>query len=269
MEKKDSIGKIVLISSIKALVFSLLVFVFVGVGLFVINPLATAKICNALGWKHAEVSCYELVYARSKNTDDLYNIIVKHGAIRNYAKQKEYINKFQNLDNYNDFCSNMDDSVVENYKNGKISAKTLSIIYGTDEYLTSSMIVDFMALRQYEDAYSVVEHLVSSNSEQGTYSLSIYNFVDFLMTNSVAKNVGEDYATRLFDLNVVDYLNARTTMLGTENYDEILQSHLQVKLAYTKYVLYYFVEGGESVNTTYNYNVWQTAVENYNAKIAE
>lgn len=269
MEKNYKIGKDIFIAALKAILCSFLVFAFLAIGLYVINPKATAKICQSLGWKRAEVSCYELVYARSKNNDDLYNVIVKLGAIKSSARQIEYINKLKNSEQYAQFCENLDNSVIENFNIDIISAKTLSLVFGTDEYLTSSLALDNMYLRQYQQGYDIIEDIISSGAEDGTYSLVLYSYVDYLMSENVSKEVSYEYAEKLFISGAIDYLNSRVTSLGTTDADQVLQSHLQVKIEYSKYVIYYFVEGGESISTTTAYGAWQSAVENYNSKIAE
>lgn len=275
-EKEYKVGLDVLKTIAKSLVVFVCLIVLVALGFFVINPKLSAKFCASLGWKHLEASCYELVYARSKNNADLYNLIVKLGGINKYDKQSNYIKLLQNNTEYNGFCENADDSVVANYNSGKISAKELAFLYGTNEYLSCTLATNYIVQNKLDDAYSVV--LLSKTSgdklQDKDFELAVYYFVDYIYSKAVSEQQCETYGNKLLnDDNIMVYLASRQAenelVVGTaadKSAPKILGLKLNVKIYYTKYVIYK-VTGNNALAYT-EYTNWQSAVQTYNDQIA-
>ena len=269
-EKEYKMGKDIFKTTLKALLVLIVLVVFVAVGLFVITPRTTAKICSTLGFRHLEASCYELVYARSKNNVDLYNLIVKLGGINKYEKQSNYIKTLQNNTKYSDFCDEFDDSVVSEYKNNKISAKNFVSMYGVNEYLSSSYATDYIAMNKLDDAYSAIVETKSSDRE---FELAVYYYVDYLYSKGASEAQCKTYIEKLANVadgNIVDYLNQRTllndaSVVSTEKNIRVLAKYTRVKIAYTKYIVYKVSENAETETARVE---WQNALSAYNAEIA-
>ena len=71
MEKKVNVGKEIAKTILKTVAIIAIIIVFSALGFYVVNPRLSAGVCAQLGWQKAEISCYELLYARNKNNSDL------------------------------------------------------------------------------------------------------------------------------------------------------------------------------------------------------
>ena len=123
MAKEYSVVKEVFKTIAKTIIILAIIVVFSSLGFYVINPRFSANVCAQLGWNKAEISCYELLYARNKDNADLYNLIVKLGNVKEYEKQNEYIDKLQDSEDYATFCENMDKSVMDSFNQNKIDGE--------------------------------------------------------------------------------------------------------------------------------------------------
>jgi len=271
-EKEYKVGKDILKTTLRTLLAIVAVFVFAAVGMFVISPQTTAKICETLGFKHLEASCYELVYARSKNNADLYNLIVKLGGTKQYNKQSNYINVLQNNTDYSEFCDNFDDSVIAKYNSGQISAKNYVSLYGLNEYLSSAIATDYVAINKLDEAYSAI---IATKSSDRQFELAVYYYVDYLYSEKVSEAQCQTYMQKLADGadgNMIDYLTHRLTILeGSGNIDSaekgirLLAKYTKVKITYAKYVICKVTENAGEEDAR---QAWQNAVTAYNAEVA-
>ena len=272
-EKEYKVGKDIFKTSLKVILALVLVFVFVAVGLFVITPKTTAKICSALGFKHLEVSCLELEYSRTKSNADLYNLIVKVGGIKNHKKQQNYIKILQKNAEYNEFCTKFDESMIASYKAGKLSAKELVSLFGVGEYLSSAYSNNFVVLNNLEDAYSAIVSTTLGVSDYADkdFELAVYYYIDYLYSKGVSDEVCSTYINKLVNENdILDYLQSKETansahLSSEEKSTRILARYQDVKISYSRYVVYQITEnaGTEDARTA-----WQAAIIAYQAEIA-
>lgn len=259
MEKKVNVAKEIIKTMLKTMVIILIIVVFCGLGFYVINPKFSAGVCQQFGWQKAEISCYELVYARSKNNSDLYNLIVKLGNAKEFQKQNDYIDKLQKLDDYNTFCLTMDNSVLDGYNNGKIQAKNVGLLYGTNEYITSRKVINLLKLGKYEDAYALV---VQSKTTDHAYELVVYNYIENLYASEVSDEIKANYFTKV-KADFSGYLQNKLANLPTTSQGavQILVAYTTLKIQYTNYIMALKTSPDDIADSYVN---WQAALNVYN-----
>ena len=262
MNKTVNVGKEILKAFAKTILIFAIVLAFACLGFYVINPRGSANFCAEMGWQKLEISCYELLYARNKDTSDLYNLIVKLGNTNKYKKQNEYIDKLQAEETYNEFCESMDTSVIDGYKAGSIAAENLAVLYGTNEYLYAREIINLINLEKYDDAYNLVKQ---SKELDKAYELIVYNYAEYLYASDIAADIKTNYFAQL-DTDIADYLLTREGLLisGVSAEEQILSAYLKLKIEYTQYLI--------ALNNNYAdvndyYNAWQNARNAYNELI--
>lgn len=262
MENKQKTGRLITLTAIKTIIAFVIILFFVCLGVYVINPRFAAEVVGKIGWTSAEVNCYELVYTRSKSTSDLYNLIVKMDNTKNYGKQNEYIAKLMGDPNYLSFCDSMNTSVVTNFNNGNISKKNLALLYGVNEYVTSKKILNLVRLENWEGAYKVA---VDSKDTDQNFEISLYYYVDYLLSDQVSEQNRTKYLKMLLDNgDILENLNTRYNSMdqGAENSArKIVSSYAKVKIRYTEYVIY---KNADSPETEEAFKQWQTELAVYN-----
>lgn len=273
-EKEYKVGKDIIKTSLKVLLALVLAVVFVAIGLFVITPKTTAKICSALGFKHLEVSCLELEYSRTKNNTDLYNLIVKVGGIKNYNKQQNYIKILQKDTEYSEFCTKFDESMIASYKSGKISAKELASLYGVGEYLSSTYSNNYLLTNKLDDAYSAIVSttLDVSDYKDKDFELAVYYYIDYLYSKGVSAETCSTYINKLVnENNILDYLQSKEVadsaqISATEKSTRILAKYQQVKITYARYIIFEVTENAGTEGARTN---WQNAIMAYANEIQQ
>ena len=263
MDKEYKIGKDIVKTMLKTIIILVIVVFFACLGFYVINPRFSAKVCASLGWRKTEISCYELLYARNKDNADLYNLIVKLSDTKDYQKQLDYIDKMQNSENYNQFCTNFDISVVDNYKNGAISAKQLTLLCGTNEYISSREVINLLKLGKYEQSYELIRQTQSTDKN---YELSVFNYVEYLYASDISKEIKSNYF-KLLDSSFSLYLqNKENSILDAyvKPEEEILMSYLKLKINYTQYIIALNNTDSTEVEIQSAYQEWQTTQTIYN-----
>lgn len=101
--------------------------------IFVLFPSFSLKIHKSLGMKKMQELDYQMIYAKSDNIADLYNIILFEEQYGNTKKELVYIDKIIERDDYYEFCASMDKSIREKLKDNSQIAYTAN----TNGYLLS------------------------------------------------------------------------------------------------------------------------------------
>lgn len=110
--------------------------------IFVLFPSFSLIIHQSLGMKKMQELDYQMIYAKSDNIADLYNIILFEEQSGNTKKELAYIDKIIERDDYHEFCASMDKSIKEkltdNSKiaytantNGYLLSRKLTIMYNS------------------------------------------------------------------------------------------------------------------------------------------
>ena len=259
MEKKFSITKNIIKTSLITILSFVMAVFFIGIGFYIINPKLSAKICSALGWTSFEISCYELSYARGKDTNDLYNIVVKLGSSKQYEKRLDYVNKLLNVADYSDFCNKLDSSIQTKYQNHQISEKVYCDLYGTNEYVRSQNLILLLRLNRLDKAE---EMALASLETDNQYEVAIYYYLDYLMSDAVSTAVCKNYFTQIYD-EVVEKLNQKN--IGNSG---LLTNYAEFKIKYSLYVLEKMTSDNES-SINLAYNEYTSALDKYNQSIGE
>ncbi len=256
MKKEESLAITITKTTLKTLAIFCLTLVIFALGFYVINPRSSAIICGNLGWKNCEISCYELLYARNKDSSDLYNLIVKLGSVQEYEKQNEYIAKIKALDKYDDFCTSMDNSVIEEYQNGKLEKKNLAILYGTNEYLISTQIVNLIKLGQYDKAY---EQVLLTKQTDRIFEVAVYYYVENLYASSLSDSAKSAYLENI-NTEFAEYLEQKAISANDgSSAGTILDAYKLLKVRYVQYIL--SLTDGDSQTA---YDAWQSSQQTYN-----
>lgn len=256
MKKEESLALLITKTVLKTLAVWFMAMVIFALGFYVVNPRASATICGNLGWKKCEISCYELLYARNKDSSDLYNLIVKLGSVQEYEKQNDYIEKLKNLDKYDAFCTSMDNSVIDEYANGNIEKKNLAILYGTNEYMCATEIVNLIKLGEYEKAY---EKVVPTKQTDRAFELSVYYYVENLYACSLSDAEKSAYFDKI-NTEFSEYLAQKAVSLSDGSAAEIiLDAYKLLKVRYVQYIL--ALIDGDSQTA---YDAWQSSQQTYN-----
>ncbi len=266
MENKQKLGRIITLTAIKTLIAFVIIAFFACLAVYIINPKFAAEVTGNIGWHSAEVNCYELVYARSKSNSDLYNLIVKMDNTKKYVKQNEYIDKLTSNEKYLEFCDNMNASVVEAFNNGRLAKNKISLIYGINEYITSKKVINLIKMGKYEDAFNVAT--ASINTDQ-SYEVTLYYYVDYLLSDEVSSDVCKNYMQKLLDSSeILENLETRYDAMDTGTDQnvarQIVSAYSKLKIRYTQYVIYKKTNSDMAADA---FSAWQTAQIYYNNMI--
>lgn len=257
MKRKESLAMFITKTVLKTLAIWFMVMVIFALGFYVVNPRASANICGNLGWEKFEISCYELLYARNKDSSDLYNLIVKLGGVQEYKKQNDYIAKLKNLEKYDEFCTSMDNSVIDEYANGKIEKKYFAMLYGTNEYMSSTEIVNLIKLGEYAKAY---DNVLTTRQTDRQFELTLYYYVEYLYASELSDQTKLMYLEKI-NIDFGEYLDQKLNSVEeNSSTDAILNAYKVLKVRYVQYIL--ALETGGDVQTTYDN--WKDSKQSYN-----
>lgn len=256
MKKEESIALLITKTVLKTLAIWLMSMVIFALCFYVINPRASATICGNLGWQKGEISCYELLYARNKDSSDLYNLIVKLGSVQEYEKQNDYIGKLKNLEKYETFCTSMDASVIDEFDKGNIEKKNLAILYGTNEYMCATEIVNLIKLGKYEQAY---EQVVLTKQKDRIFEVSVYYYVEYLYASELSDQTKSAYFDKI-NAEFGEYFEQKVApTIVSSSADEILNAYKILKVRYVQYILSLASDDSQTA-----YDAWNSSQQEYN-----
>ena len=106
----------------KTLLIVILVGFYVNVMLVALFPRFSVKVYNFMGLTRAEEYSLERVYEKSKDSADLYNLIVFEQMQKNNEKELNYINLLMVSDDYDKFCNELDASAIKTIEDKSLIA---------------------------------------------------------------------------------------------------------------------------------------------------
>ena len=106
----------------KTLLIVILVGFYVNVMLVALFPRFSVKVYNFMGLTRAEEYSLERVYEKSKDSADLYNLIVFEQMQKNNEKELNYINLLMVSDDYDKFCNELGASAIKTIEDKSLIA---------------------------------------------------------------------------------------------------------------------------------------------------
>lgn len=155
--------------ALKTLVDCFIVIMFVFGAIFVLFPKFSLKINEVLGATKVQEYNYQMIYAKSNNITDLYNLILFEGEQEKYDKELEYINKIIVRSDYDKFCNAMDNANL----NAKEDEGFLKYSSNVNAYILGRK-VDCM----YKLNASNIETYIYKIT--GTEKVTAYSFANFV-----------------------------------------------------------------------------------------
>ena len=129
--------KIALKTGLKTLLNCFIGTMFVLSVIFVAAPKFSLKINNTLGFDKVKELNYQMIYKRSNNITDLYNVILFESEIGNYSKELNYIDEILKREDYSNFCKTLDKVSLKTVKNKNMLPYSVNV----NGYLTSRKVI--------------------------------------------------------------------------------------------------------------------------------
>lgn len=145
-----------------------IVIMFIMCSLFVVFPKFSLKIHQMLGMERMQGLNYRVIYGRSGNIADLYNLIIFEGNQKDYKEELAYIDEMIERKDYNSFCESMDKASLVKISSNQLNPYSANV----NGYLLSRKIICMYELEQEGmDAYVYRKTNTGKLSE---YSFSTY-----------------------------------------------------------------------------------------------
>ena len=241
-----------------AVIFSLFYFISM---MFFISPKTDAKIFNFFGAKKAEEACYVRIYDTSKSKTDLYNLILFESELENYDKELYYLNILMDDEEYEDFCSKLDNSAFETLDLENI--ETLVYVCNTNSYLINQK-VKCMYHLGFDSLLSptVRNYLKSQLTDERIFETSFVTYVELVYNDvSLTREEKADRVNVAYNA-VKDLLSARETFMSNHYYyegitvkNQIMGQHTLMNIKKARYMI-------DLINESGNVGVSKTAYEN-------
>lgn len=137
--------------------------------IFVLFPKFSLKINQTLGLAKVQEYNYQLIYKRSDNIADLYNVIICEENLGKTKKELNYLNEILARNDYQDFCKAMDNATISKLNDKKLIASTANV----NGYLTARKVYCLYSLNSKN-----VESFVYQQTKSGKYKE--YTFAVFV-----------------------------------------------------------------------------------------
>ena len=202
-EKNYDIKRAVKIA-LKTLLDSFVVIMFVMCCLFVVFPKTSLKIHEMLGNNKMQEHNYKMIYARSKDVTDLYNLIIFEGNLGNYKDELYYIDEMLARKDYANFCEQMDKTTIAELKEQQLTSYSANV----NAYLLSRKVICMYNLQENGlETYVYRQTLTGKLSE---YSFSTY--VDLVYNDeNLTKSQKSEKLSCLMD--TMDGINGKLSTL--------------------------------------------------------
>ena len=154
--------------ALKTLLDSFIVIMLLLSSIFVLFPKFSLKIHQTLGNKRVQELNYKMIYSRSNNVADLYNLIIFKGEQGDYQEELSYIDTMIARDDYNSFCKNMDDASLDKISADRLNAYSANV----NGYLLSRKVICMYELKQ--DGMDSYIYRQTNSGKISEYSFSTY-----------------------------------------------------------------------------------------------
>ena len=263
MEKIKSNGNVQIKKGVKialkTLLDSFVVIMLLMCSIFVMIPKLSLKIHQTLGMEKMQELNHKMIYSRSDNVADLYNLIIFEGEQSDYQEELSYIDAMIARADYKEFCDSMDTASLEKISSDGLNAYSANV----NGYLLSRKVVCMYELNQ-EGMDSYIYRQTNSG-KISEYSFSTYVdliYFDESLTKeekaeklSTLIEISDIYDGRLLSLE--DLLKTRVYSLKTavpleqdENKKDVLRYTL-MRIYASRYYVYDAIGNSELKNENY------------------
>ena len=182
---------------LKTLLDSFIVIMLLMCSFFVLLPKFSLKIHQTLGMKRMQELNYKMIYSRTNNVADLYNLIIFQGEQEDYLEELSYIDSMIERGDYAGFCESMDEASLNKISSNRLNAYSANV----NGYLLSRKVICMYELGQEGmDAYIYRQTKAGKISE---YSFSSY--VDLIyFDESLTKNEKAQKLSELIEISDID-----------------------------------------------------------------
>lgn len=237
--------------------------------MFFISPKFDAKIFKFFGAKKAQEACYVRIYENSGTSVDLYNLILFESELENYEKELYYLNLLMNSEDYEVFCSKLDESALNTIED----ATLIAYICNTNSYLINQKVKCMYNLGFDIGISATIRNYVKSQLN-GDYHFetSFATYIDLIYNDSkLSKLEKQQKVNTAYDSlgtsvqNRLVFLSNYNTAMNITVKDKILSQHTIVELKKALYEIEIINDSGSVSAKKADY---ETALNEYNSLIA-
>ena len=235
LKTKDlSVAKVICATALKTIGIILFVFGFAVVSMSVVTPRTMLKTFDSLGFDSAGYLVQKRMYERDNTNQNLYNLIQRAIEHDKYEDQTIYIAKMIHLDDYADFCEEVDNatkqilgarySIYADSYDTYLRRHLVKALYMTDKEMEAKMMAIDSVYGGLDELYMYVDLIV--NDEELTDIQKTAEINTLYSRYSILSAID----TKLLELDEI-------LSLSESNYDSIIVLEQKIKLAKIQAVL--------------------------------
>lgn len=158
--------------------------------IFVLFPKFSLKINQTLGLTKVQEYNYQLIYKRSNNIADLYNVIICEENLGKTEKELTYLNEILARSDFQDFCKAMDNATISKLNDNKLIASTANV----NGYLTARKVYCLYSLNSKNVESFVYQQTKSGKYKEYTFAVFVDLVVgDTILTQSQKKELLSEF----------------------------------------------------------------------------
>lgn len=170
--------------------------------IFVLFPKFSLKINQTLGLAKVQEYNYQLIYKRSDNIADLYNVIICEENLGKTKKELNYLNEILARNDYQDFCKAMDNATISKLNDKKLIASTANV----NGYLTARKVYCLYSLNSKNVESFVYQQTKSGKYKEYTFAV----FVDLIVGDTnLTKSQKKELLSEFIVLSELDVENSK------------------------------------------------------------
>ncbi len=170
--------------------------------IFVLFPKFSLKINQTLGMEKVQEYNYQLIYKRSDNIADLYNVIICEENLGKTKKELNYLNEILARNDYQDFCKAMDNATISKLNDKKLIASTANV----NGYLTARKVYCLYSLNSKNVESFVYQQTKSGKYKEYTFAV----FVDLIVGDTnLTKSQKKELLSEFIVLSELDVENSK------------------------------------------------------------
>lgn len=218
----------------------------------VLLPKSSAKLLESIGADETSLFCYERIYLKSKNLDDLYNLVQKSIECGQYKKTAKYINEMKNNGGYSEFCIEVNNAVI-----CATEAKYIAYVGDLDSYLVAQEIIAEYNLGNKNKALTLALEDLNNNN---IYSFGLSAYIETLDSDAnvsdgtIKSTLVEIYNKTLGTKKVFEKVEERRNMVVHSSDDDktvkILKTYTALKIENIKQKFYKALEDDVRLSET-------------------
>lgn len=204
----------------KIMLCLIVIYFFVVMSIFFLNPKLAAGMFGSMGLKNAEESCLEMEYNQNQTQANLYNLVVFEAEQKNYQAELIYIDLLLGTDNYEEFCDKLDMSSYGATKNNKSLAAVSSNV---NSYLINQKVICMYNLGMKDDTIltSIGKWLGESKVAENSFS----TYVELIIADKTLSDLAKINKLKTINQNyhsIIEKLDVKIEVLETLlNQDDI------------------------------------------------